>query len=107
MKNLLFAIFILTSTVLSAQTYYCIQVCSTQNPELLKPEMLYVLPDTAMVEVFTHGGQKWYRILFCYTTQEEQWVSHTSWLKQWHDAMLVTRTKEQVDKMYPLFTTSN
>jgi hypothetical protein len=69
--------------------------------------MLYVLPDTAMVEVFTHGGQKWYRILFCYTTQEEQWVSHTSWLKQWHDAMLVTRTKEQVDKMYPLFTTSN
>lgn len=104
MRSLLFALFISISTILSAQTYYCVQVCSTENPHLLKPEMVSILPDKAMIEHVKIGDKLIARIIFVYETKEEQMTSHTSWLKQWHDAMMITRTKEQVEKMDPLFT---
>ena len=97
MKTILF---LLLAFQLSAQNYYCVQVISTRNPHLLKPEMVSILPDTAKVE---QAGE-WYRILFVYATQEEANIYHTSWLKQHSNAFICVRTKEQVERMYDLFS---
>jgi hypothetical protein len=105
MKNLFIALMLFISTLTFSQTYYCVQVCSTENPHLLKPMMFSILYDTPMVEVAIVNGRKRYRILFVYETSEDQSIYHTSWLKQWHDALMVTRTKKQVEKLVPLFTT--
>jgi len=91
--------FILLALNLSAQKY-CVQVCATRNPELLKPEMISILPDTAMVE---QSGE-WFRILFVYDSYEEAMVMHTSWLKQWSGAIIVKRDEKQILKLTKLFS---
>ena len=90
---------ILLSLQLCAQKY-CVQVCATRNPELLKPEMISILPDTAMVE---QSGE-WFRIMFVYESYEEAMIYHTSWLKQWHGAIIVKRTNEQILKLTKLYS---
>jgi hypothetical protein len=96
MKTILF---LLLSLQLCAQKY-CVQVCATRNPELLRPEMISILPDTAMVE---QSGE-WFRIMFVYESYEEAMIYHTSWLKQWHGAIIVKRTDEQILKLTKLFS---
>jgi len=96
MKTILF---LLLSLQLCAQKY-CVQVCATRNPELLKPEMISILPDTAMVE---QEGE-WFRILFVYESYEEAMIYHTSWLKQWSGAIIVKRTDEQILKLTKLYS---
>ncbi len=96
MKTILF---LLLSLQLCAQKY-CVQVCATRNPELLRPEMISILPDTAMVE---QAGE-WFRILFVYESYEQAMIYHTSWLKQWHGAIIVKRTDEQILKLTKLFS---
>ena len=96
MKTILF---LLLSLQLCAQKY-CVQVCATRNPELLRPEMISILPDTALVE---QSGE-WFRILFVYNSYEEAMIYHTSWLKQWHGAIIVKRTDEQILKLTKLFS---
>lgn len=98
---------LVSTSVLKAQsgqnnndTLYCIQVLSTRNPELLKPEMVSAMPDTAMVEQY---GQ-FYRIMFVYNTYEEADIFLWSWRRQHKNAFLTVRTKQQVERMYPLFT---
>ena len=92
-------LFLLLSLQLCAQKY-CVQVCATRNPELLRPEMISILPDTAMVE---QAGE-WFRILFVYESYEQAMIYHTSWLKQWHGAIIVKRTDEQILKLTKLFS---
>jgi hypothetical protein len=92
-------IFLLLSLQLCAQKY-CVQVCATRNPELLRPEMISILPDTALVE---QAGE-WFRILFVYDSYEEAMIYHTSWLKQWHGAIIVKRTDEQILKLTKLYS---
>lgn len=104
MKNLLIAFLLFVSTILSAQTYYCVQVCSTKNPHLLTREMLFAMYDTPMVECTVINGERWYRILFIYETVEEQDSAHYNWLLQWDEAIKCTRTKQQIERMVPLFT---
>ena len=96
MKTILF---LLLSLQLCAQKY-CVQVCATRNPELLKPEMISILPDTALVE---QSGE-WFRIMFVYESYEEAMIYHTSWLKQWHGAIIVKRTDEQIKQLTKLFS---
>jgi hypothetical protein len=96
MKTILF---LLLSLQLCAQKY-CVQVCATRNPELLRPEMISILPDTALVE---QAGE-WFRILFVYESYEQAMIYHTSWLKQWHGAIIVKRTDEQILKLTKLFS---
>ena len=96
MKTILF---LLLSLQLCAQKY-CVQVCATRNPELLRPEMISILPDTAMVE---QAGE-WFRILFVYESYEEAMIMHTSWLKQWSGAIIVKRTDEQILKLTKLYS---
>jgi hypothetical protein len=96
MKTILF---LLLSLQLCAQKY-CVQVCATRNPELLRPEMISILPDTAMVE---QAGE-WFRILFVYESYEEAMIYHTSWLKQWSGAIVVKRTDEQIKQLTKLYS---
>jgi len=103
MKNLIIAFFLFISSILTAQTYYCVQVCSTKNPHLLTRDMLYAMDDTPMMETTLIGGEIWYRILFIYSTPEEQDSAHHNWLFQWHEAIQCTRTQRQVERMRPLF----
>jgi hypothetical protein len=91
--------FIILSLQLSAQKY-CVQVCATRNPELLRPEMISILPDTALVE---QAGE-WFRILFVYKSYEEAMIYHTSWLKQWSGAIVVKRTDEQIKQLTKLYS---
>ncbi len=91
--------FIILSLQLSAQKY-CVQVCATRNPELLRPEMISILPDTAMVE---QAGE-WFRIMFVYDSYEEAMIYHTSWLKQWSEAIIVKRTEKQIKQLTKLFS---
>jgi len=83
-----------------SKTYYCVQVCATRNPELLRPEMISILPDTALVE----NAGEWFRILFVYESYEEAMIYHTSWLKQWSGAIIVKRTDEQIKQLYKLYS---
>jgi hypothetical protein len=62
--------------------------------------MISILPDTAMVE---QAGE-WFRILFVYESIEDAMIYHTSWLKQWHGAIIVKRTDEQILKLTKLFS---
>jgi hypothetical protein len=105
MKKLLFIFAVLFTLTASAQTaesgtYYCVQVCATHNPELLRPEMISILQDTAFVE---QCGD-WYRIMFIYPDKETAEIMHTSWLKQWHGAIIVTRTEKEIQKMTKLYS---
>jgi len=47
---------------------------------------------------------EWFRILFVYESYEEAMIYHTSWLKQWHGAIIVKRTDEQILKLTKLFS---
>lgn len=102
MKNLLFLIAVLFSLSAAAQsdTLYCVQIISTQNPQLLRPEMISILPDSAMVE---YTGST-YRIMFVYPDYEQAMIAHSSWIKQHSGAFITKRTRKQVKQFYNLYT---
>ena len=110
MKTLLFALGLLLSISLTAQTkqpqklYYCVQVVSTENPQLLQPLMFMAMDDRAMIEKAVVNDREYYRIIFIYESIEEQDGALHNWKHQWKDAIRVTRTQEQIDKMFPLFS---
>ena len=102
MKNLLTLAALFLTLHLSAQTdtLYCIQVMSTRNPELVKPEMVSAFDDIAMIE---QVGD-WWRIMFVYEDRETAEAYLYSWQRQHKDAFVTIRTRQKVDKMLPLFT---
>ena len=110
MKTLFFAFALLLSLNLYGQTtketgfYYCVQVMSTENPELLKPAYFTMMHEQAMVEYVTVNGRKYYRIIFIYNSIEEQDSALHNWKHQYKDAIRVTRSEAQVQKMKKLFT---
>jgi hypothetical protein len=109
MKKLIFILaMLLTVSAFSQETektglYYCVQVVSTENPELLKPEYFIMMYDPAMVEEAVVKGKKYYRIIFIYESVDDQDSALHNWQFQWGKAFRVTRTKEQIEKMYLLF----
>ena len=111
MKKLFFILMLCLTATLSAQEtaktglHYCVQVVSTENPQLLKPSFFTMMYEKAMVETAKVNGRLYYRIIFIYESVEEQDGALHNWRHQWKDAIRVTRTKEQIAKMYPLFTT--
>jgi hypothetical protein len=110
MKKLLFILMLCLSATLSAQEtaktglYYCVQVMSTENPELLRPGHFSMMYEPAMVEVAEVNGKKYYRILFIYESVEEQDGALHNWKHQYKNAIRVTRNKQQISKMYKLFS---
>ena len=110
MKILFLAFALLLSISVSAQTkpaqklYYCVQVVSTENPQLLDPLMFMAMDDRAMIEKATVNGREYYRIIFIYESIEDQDSALHNWKHQWSNAIRVTRTQQQIDKMFPLFT---
>lgn len=98
----LFLIFALSFSALaqSSDTFYCIQIMSTKNPEFVTAEHLAVMPlDTAMVEL--HGDN--YRIMYVYSDLFEAEVSLTSIRRAFKDAFICRRTKEQVLDLYHFY----
>jgi len=110
----LFSLFLLLILITSSTTsqqikekgyFYCIQVLSTENPELLKPPYFNDAYGEAMVEQAIVNNRKYYRILFIFVDLESQEKAFHNWKKQYKDAIRVTRTEKQIMEMYPLFTT--
>jgi hypothetical protein len=109
MRNFIFAIILsITFGEIAAQaenyvqsdTVWCIQVLSTRNPHLLRPEMLSAFDDPAMVE----HCDGWYRIVFVYAKLEDAQIHLQSWQRQHKKAFITTRSRSQEKKMYPLYT---
>lgn len=109
MKTLIFILsMLLTVSAFAQETektglHYCVQVVSTENPELLKPEYFVMMYDKPMVEEAIVNGKKYYRILFVYNSVDDQDSALHNWKFQWSKAIRVTRTKQQVAKLYHLF----
>jgi hypothetical protein len=101
---MLFSVSAFTQETAKTGLYYCVQVISTENPELLRPGHFAMMYDPAMVEVAEVKGRHYYRIIFIYESVDEQDSALFNWRLQHKDAIRVTRTKEQVSKMYPLFS---
>jgi hypothetical protein len=110
MRNLIFVFAMLFSVLAFSQEtqktglYYCVQVVSTENPQLLQPLMFMAMDDRAMVEKAVVNGREYYRVIFIYETIEEQDGALHNWRHQWKDAIRVTRNEDQLKKMFPLFT---
>lgn len=106
MKNLIFIIFLLTSTICfsygQSKNFYAVQILSTENPHLIKPEM--IPNDTAFVDIVVIGDRMRSRIVYIYETKQEQIISHKEFLKQFPDALLVNYTEKQVKELRKLFT---
>lgn len=105
----LFLTLFFTTLVYSQETaktglHYCIQVVSTENPEQLQPLMFMMREENAHIEKAEVKGRMYYRVIFIYKSVKEQDEALIFWKKTWSDAIRLTRTKEQVQKMYPLFT---
>jgi hypothetical protein len=90
-----------TANNVQSDTIWCIQVLSTRNPHLIKPEMVSAFPDTAMVE----ESAGWYRILFLYNDKEQANLYLHSWQRQHDNAFIMLRSRSDIKKMYPLFST--
>jgi hypothetical protein len=111
MKTLFFALGLLLSISATAQTkpaqklFYCVQVVSTENPQLLQPLMFMAMDDKAMIEKAIVKEREYYRIIFIYQSIEEQDSALHNWKHQWKDAIRVTRNQDQISKMFPLFET--
>lgn len=102
MKNIiLFILFLFAAPVFAQDTLYCIQLFSTRNLHLVKPEMVSMTYDTVMVE-FAHDG--WNRVVVPYTTLEEADLMLHTWQRGHRNAFIVARPVAEVAKMVPLFT---
>lgn len=109
MKTLFLSIALLLSFSVTAQKvekklYYCVQVVSTENPQLLQPLMFMAMDDRAMVEKAVVNGREYYRVMFIYETIDDQDSALHNWRHQWKDSIRVTRNEDQLKKMFPLFT---
>lgn len=102
MKNLIFVIGILVSTVSFGQTdsLYCVQLMSTRNVHLVKPEMVSMAYDTVVIE----GFGEWDRLMVPYSTLEEAEIMLWTWKRVHEDAFIVRRSVADVKKMSYLFT---
>lgn len=113
MKTLILIFAILFTVTVYGQTtketghYYCVQVMSTENPELLKPAYFTMMHEQAMVEYATVNGRKYYRIIFIYNSIEDQDSALHNWKHQYKDAIRITRSEAQIQKMTKLFTEAN
>jgi hypothetical protein len=102
MKLLIFALLLSFTAAAQNTDYYCIQIMSTKNIELVKPEHVIETLDTAYVEKFG----KWHRVLLVYPDDLTAWVYLHSWKRAYPDAFIVRRSKRQVESMQVLFTNS-
>jgi|LauGreDrversion2_5_1035112.scaffolds.fasta_scaffold364169_1 hypothetical protein len=82
-------------------TVWCIQIFSTRNVHLVKPEMVAMMEEPAMVEP-AHDG--WNRILIPYATLDEAETSLLTWQRAHDNAFILPRTGKKLAKMQSLFT---
>lgn len=103
---MLFSVSAFTQETAKTGLYYCIQVVSTENPDRLQPIMFMAMMERAMLERAVINGRLYHRVIFIYNSVEEQDSALHNWRFQWKDAIRVTRTEQQIQKMRPLFETN-
>jgi hypothetical protein len=103
---MLFSVSAFTQETAKTGLYYCIQVVSTENPDRLQPIMFMAMMERAMLERAVINGRLYYRVIFIYNSVEDQDSALHNWRFQWKDAIRVTRTEQQIQKMRPLFETN-
>jgi|LakMenEpi03Aug12_release.lakeMendotaPanAssembly.Ray.scaffolds.fasta_scaffold1764758_2 hypothetical protein len=105
MKNLIIAFLLFVSTVLSAQNYYCVQIMSTQNPQLLTKEHVEFTGDPAFFEMVIINNITYYRVMLVYTDEIAARITLDLVMGAGYQYSLICiRTKEQIAKMIPVFT---
>ena len=104
MKNTLLALLILASTLAYGQTYYAVQVMSTENPHLIKPEMVVTdSTDVPYVDLVVNKDKMMSRILYIFGTKQEQIINHTEWIKMYPDAIVYTIDEKRFKSLRKLF----
>jgi hypothetical protein len=83
--------------------FYCVQVFSTENPQLLKPATFIDMTEKPYVEPVVVRGRKWYRIIFIYNSVEDQEKGLAKWSELFEEAIKVTKTESQIQQMALLF----
>lgn len=104
MKKLFFILATMVSCFAVAQTSdttYCIQLMSTRNIHLVKPEMVSMTYDTVIVQS-AHDG--WSRVLVSYNTLEEAEIMLWTWKRSHEDAFIRKIARREVDSMPQLFS---
>jgi hypothetical protein len=104
MKKLAIISAIALSSFAYGQKCNCIQVLSTPNVHLLKPEEFTFTSDTALVEKVTIEGIEYHRVLFCYENFNKALYYFHQFTKTYKTAILIERKKEQVNHMDRLFS---
>jgi hypothetical protein len=109
MRNLLLVALIFLTFCLNAQTiketgfYYCVQVLSTENPQLLKPATFIDLSQKPYIEPVTVRRRKWYRIIFIYNSVEEQEEALKKWSQLFEESTKMIKIESEIQKMILLF----
>lgn len=87
------------------EKYYCVQILSTQNPQLLTKEHVEFIGDPAFLEPVIVNGVTYYRVMLIYDNEIEARITLDLVLGSGYQFSLICiRNKQQVDKMIPVFT---
>lgn len=107
MKNKLFALLLLISAITYGQTekrYYCIQIMSTENPHLIKPEMVVTdSTDIPMVDIVVVNSKMRSRILYVYEDVQQQIINFFILKELFPDAVMYSINEKQAKGLVKLF----
>ena len=87
------------------EKYYCVQILSTQNPQLLTKEHVEFIGDPAFLEPIIINDVTYYRVMLIYDNEIEARITLDLVLGSGYQFSLICiRNKQQVDRMIPVFT---
>ena len=102
MTKLLFIASLFFTLQLSAQrdTFYCIQIMATHNPDMIRAEHL----TETLSDVYLQAGEDIHRVLVVHETMDEAEIMLHTWRRLFKDAFIVVRTREDIGDMLLLYT---
>jgi hypothetical protein len=87
------------------EKYYCVQILSTQNPQLLTKEHVEFIGDPAFLEPVIINDVTYYRVMLIYTDEIQARITLDLVLGSGYKFSLICiRNKQQIDRMIPVFT---
>lgn len=88
--------------------YFCVQILSTQNPQLLTKEHVDIVGEPVFGEMVIINGVTYHRIMLVYSNElDAKNTLDVALGIGFHYSLICVRSKTQVDNMYPLFTNIN
>lgn len=107
MKTLFTILFTIVSITIYAQstsTCGCIQVLSTPNIHMIKPEQFAFTTDTALVEKAIVNNKETNRILFCYNNFNKAISLMNEFAKHFPTIVVIERKSNQIETLPKLFS---